>query len=186
MRSAQKIECLSPFNAYYSVTLMKGILYRFECRQTGKFYIGSTTQDIKKRLKNHKSKAKEEHRRNTPLYSHVNSVGWDSMKIIIVAEREIESISQLLQFEKDEVMKYITSILCLNHNRPLRTEEEKRQQDVDYGKKRRNEQPEREYNRVTEWRKNNPEKYKEQLNRSVERQRAKRREAKNNLENNTN
>ena len=165
---------------------MKGIVYRFQCRQTGKFYIGSTTQDIGKRLKNHKSKAKEEHRRNTPLYSHVNSVGWSSMEIIIISERDVESITHLFQLEKDEIMKYITSALCLNHNRPLRTEEEKRQQDADYGKERRNEQHEREYNRVAEWRRNNPEKYKEQLNRSIERQRAKRREAKNNLQNNTN
>jgi predicted GIY-YIG superfamily endonuclease len=34
----------------------------------GKFYIGSTTQTLYKRFKNHRSKSKEEKRKNTPLY----------------------------------------------------------------------------------------------------------------------
>jgi predicted GIY-YIG superfamily endonuclease len=168
---------------------MKGVLYRFQCRQTGKFYIGSTTQTIKKRLKNHKSKAKEYHRRNTPLYSHVNSVGWNSMDIIIVTERDFDSKPQLLQLEKDEIMKYLTDVKCLNHNKPIRTLEEKKEHDKQYGKQRRLEQKERERQRVSEWRKNNPEKYAEQKKRSIEKINEKRhlaKEAKNNVENNTN
>ena len=165
---------------------MKGILYRFQCRQTGKFYIGSTTQDIKKRLKNHKSKAKEEHRKNTPLYSHVNTFGWNTMDATVIAEIEFDSKDQLLQIEKDEIVKHLNNDSCLNHNRPCITREDKKQHDAEYGKKRRIQQKEKERERVIEWRKNNPEKYADQLRRSVERQRAKRLQAKNNVENNTN
>lgn len=139
--------------------LMKGLIYRFQCRQTGKFYIGSTTQDIKKRVKNHKSKAKEEHRKNTPLYSHVNSVGWNNIEVIIVIERDFDSRTQLLQHEKDEITKHLTDVNCLNHNRPIRTSEEKKEQDKEYGKQRRSEQKEKERERVRKWRLDNPEKY---------------------------
>jgi len=139
--------------------LMKGLIYRFQCRQTGKFYIGSTTQDIKKRVKNHKSKAKEEHRKNTPLYSHVNSVGWNNIEVIIIIERDFDSRTQLLQHEKDEITKHLTDANCLNHNRPIRTSEEKKEQDKEYGKQRRIEQKEKERERVRKWRLDNPEKY---------------------------
>ena len=169
--------------------LMKGLVYRFQCRQTGKFYIGSTTQDIKKRLKNHKSKAKEEHRKNTPLYSHVNLVGWNSIDVIIVFEEEFVSRTQLLQLEKDEIMKHLNDANCLNNNRPIRTSEEKKEQDKEYGKQRRIEQKEKERERVRKWRLDNPEKYAEQKRRSIEKINEKRRQArqaKNNIENNTN
>lgn len=165
--------------------LMKGLIYRFQCRQTGKFYIGSTTQDIKKRVKNHKSKAKEEYRKNTPLYSHVNSVGWNNIDVVIVVEIDFDSRSHLLQHEKNEITKHLTDANCLNHNRPIRTTEEKKQHDAEYGKKRRAEQKERERNRVSEWRLNNPEKYAEQCRRANKKRRLAR-EAKNNVENNTN
>jgi hypothetical protein len=168
---------------------MKGVVYRFQCRETGKFYIGSTTQPIKKRLKNHKSKAKEEHRKNTPLYSHVNSVGWNNIDIIVVAEREFDSKPHLLQFEKDEILKHSTNVMCLNHNRPIRTPQEKKEDDKEYGKQRRTEKREAENERVRQWRLANPEKYAEQKKRSIEKINEKRRlarEAKNNVENNTN
>lgn len=169
--------------------LMKGLIYQFQCKQTGKFYIGSTTQHIKKRLKNHKSKAKEEHRKNTPLYSHANSVGWDNIDIVILLEKDFGSRAEILQTEKHEIMKHMTNELCLNHNRPCITREEKKQHDAEYGKKRRTEQKERERNRLVEWRQRNPEKYAEQKRRTIEKINEKRRQAresKNNVENNTN
>jgi hypothetical protein len=93
----------------------------------------------------------------------------------VIFDVEVESRRGLLELEKAEILKHIDNPLCLNHNRPVISREEKRQSDVEYGKRRREVNKERERNRVAEWRKNNPKKYAEQVRRSVEQQRIKRR-----------
>ncbi len=122
---------------------------------------------------------------NSPFHTHFRNVGWENAEIRILYEVEFDTRGQLLQREKDEIMKHLTSELCLNHNRPCITREEKKQHDAEYGKKRRTEQKEKERQRVIEWRQRNPEKYAEQCRRANEKRRLAR-EAKNNVENNTN
>ena len=165
---------------------MKGTIYKITCKLTSKYYIGSTIHTLKYRLKKHRSTSKEPDKMNSPFYTHFRSVGWHHADIQAMYEVDFETRKQLLQIEKEEIVKHLNNELCLNRNRPCISREEKKEHDAEYGKKRRAEQKEKERQRVAEWRMDNPEKYAAQLQRSVERQRAKRIEAKNNVENNTN
>lgn len=151
---------------------MIGRIYRIS--GGGKFYIGSTTQPLKKRLKNHRSKSKEETRKNTPLYKHFNVIGWDGVIIELIAEQDFVDKSEMFGLEKSEILKHQSDENCLNYAKPTITAEEKRERDRAYGKKRRTENPDSERIRVAEWRRNNPDKYAQQVARSVERQRQKR------------
>jgi hypothetical protein len=135
-------------------------------------------------MKKHRSASKESDKMNSPFHTHFRNVGWENAEIRTLYEVEFDTREQLLQIEKDEIIKHLTNELCLNHNRPCITREEKKQHDAEYGKKRRTEQKERERDRVSEWRRKNPEKYAEQCRRAYEKRRLAR-EAKNNVENNT-
>lgn len=153
---------------------MKACIYKIECKHTGKFYIGSTTLSLAMRLKKHRSASRELHRMNSPFYSHFREVGWDSAIITVIQDVDVESRRSLFQIEKEEICKYIESTLCLNHNHPLITQDEKRARDTSYRKQRREANPEYERNRVAEWRKKNPEKRAEQVRRSLEQQKKRR------------
>jgi len=127
-----------------------------------KFYIGSTTQDLKKRLKNHKSKSKEISRRNTPLYNHFNSIGWEHAEITIVQEFEITDRLQLSLKEDELIREHLNDENCLNKSRVKITKEERISRDSIYGKKRRELCKDEERLRLKNWRKMNPEKWKVQ------------------------
>ena len=68
-----------------------------------------------------------------------------------------------MQFEKDEILQVKDDINCLNSNIPILTLEEKKKRDSEYGKKRRQENPEKENDRVQKWRRDNPDKRREQI-----------------------
>lgn len=140
----------------------------------GKFYIGSTTQTLNLRLKNHRSKSKEDSRKNTPLYKHFNEVGWENSIIELIHEQYFSDKKDLLEYEKTEIKKYQNNDNCLNYARPIRTIEEKIQQNKEYGKLHRKQHPEYHRQRLAEWRLCNVEKYKAQVIRSVVKQRNKR------------
>jgi hypothetical protein len=84
-------------------------------------------------------------------------------------ELTVEGKTQLLELEKTEILKHLGNELCLNHNRPIRTTDEKKQQNIDYGKLRRATKSSEERARVRQWRIDNPEKRKEQVRRANER-----------------
>jgi hypothetical protein len=111
---------------------------------------------------------------NSPVYTHFRSVGWQTAEMTLLHELYIENKTQLLELEKTEILKNIDSDLCLNHNRPIRTIDEKKQQDVEYGKLRRATRGDAERARVKQWRLDNPEKRKEQVRRANERAKEKR------------
>ncbi len=140
---------------------------------TSKFYIGSTTCTLKERLKKHRSSANEVRKQNSPLYTHFREVGWENARLSVLSDVEVETRRDLLALERAEILRHIGSPLCLNHNRPIITHEEKKESDAVYGKKRRAELKDEERRRVTEWRKRNPEKRAEQARRSNVRQRLK-------------
>lgn len=158
---------------------MKACLYKLECLLTSKFYIGSTIHTLPYRLKKHRSTSKEPDKQNSPLYTHFREVGWEHARMSILIEVDVESRRDLLAIERAEILRHLGSSLCLNHNRPIITREEKKESDADYGKKRRTENKDDERQRVTEWRRNNPEKRAEQVRRSLEQQRQKRLQMKN-------
>lgn len=97
----------------------------------------------------------------------------------ILREVDVDSRRELLEVEKAELLVHIGSPLCLNHNRPVITKVERKEHQVIYGKRRRQANAELERVRVNEWRNRNPEKRAEQVRRSLEQQREKRRQSKN-------
>lgn len=145
---------------------MIGYIYKIE--GGGKFYIGSTTQGLAKRIKNHRSKSKEPSRKNTPLYKLANEIGWDNMKIILLQEIIFINKSELMAVEDKLIRGFLNNDECLNHNRVTITKKEKNDMDKLYSKKRRNERPEYERNRLNEWRRKNPDMVKEQTKRHNE------------------
>jgi len=141
-----------------------------------KFYIGSTVQSLSRRLSKHKSRSKEEDRKNSKLYKYFTEIGWENVWIELIEEIEIKTRKELFDLE----CKYIRDLLiddkCLNINRPVRTIEEKKEQDRQFGKKIRSERPGHERERVAEWRRKNPEKYRAQVERFLEKQKNTKRE----------
>jgi hypothetical protein len=120
---------------------------------------------LKNRLKNHKSKSKDPIRQKTPLYVYFNRVGWEHAEIQLLAEFDSIPDSELLALEKAEILNVINDEQCLNKSRPMRTSDEKKERDKEYGKVRRRDNREDEIQRVKQWRIDNPEKYTEQRRR---------------------
>jgi hypothetical protein len=158
---------------------MKACLYRLDCSVTSKFYIGSTTCTLAVRLKKHRASSLEIRKQNSPLYRHFREFGWTNARVSVLTEVDIETRRDLLALERAEILRHLGSPLCLNHNRPIITREEKKVEDARYGKKRRAENKDDERRRVAEWRKKNPERYAEQIRRRNERKRSLARQQKN-------
>lgn len=94
------------------------IIYRLDCPD-GFFYIGSTKQSLEQRFYSHKRDSKKYNRK---LYTHINSIGWDSIKIIILEECD----DTIRQQREDELIKAsLLDTKCLNHNRVSITVNEK-------------------------------------------------------------
>jgi hypothetical protein len=160
---------------------MIGRLYKISSTVDESFYIGSTRQSLAMRLKNHRSKSKDPVRQKTPLYVYFNRVGWAHARIELLAEVDIITDLDLLGMEKAEISGVLTDPHCLNKATPLRTPEDKKQRDKEYGKLRRTTKGGDERARVKQWRLDNPEKYAEQCRRAKERAIEKRAAQKNNL-----
>ena len=139
----------------------------------GKFYIGSTTETLKGRLKHHRSRSNDSDRRQSELYIHFKNIGWEQAIIELIEEIEVETRKQLLERECIYIKESMKDPHCLNKNRPTRTTHEKKEQDKVISRKIRTENPERERSRVAEWRRNNPEKYREQIDRVLAKDRNK-------------
>lgn len=151
---------------------MIGRIYRIENATDGRFYIGSTTQTLQKRFRNHKSKAKEECRKKTPLYAYFNQCGWEHASIRPVSEHSEITKEDLLKLEKDEITKFIDDPLCLNKIRPLQTLEEKKATDREYGRIYREQNKDQHRERLNQWRLSNPDKWREQTKRYREKKKS--------------
>jgi Uri superfamily endonuclease len=87
----------------------------------GKFYIGSTIQDLHKRLNHHRKSGKV---RTSILYSYIhNNGGWDFVTIECLEEIEVPTRKDLLILE-DTYLRLLKNDDCLNSNNVFRTEEE--------------------------------------------------------------
>ena len=90
------------------------------------------------------------------------------MKIILLQEIIFINKSELMAVEDKLIRGFLNNDECLNHNRVTITKKEKNDMDKLYSKKRRNERPEYERNRLNEWRRKNPDMVKEQTKRHNE------------------
>jgi Uri superfamily endonuclease len=137
---------------------MIGIIYRLE--GGGKFYIGSTTSNLKDRLKKHRAKSNEDNSKNRASYIHFKNIGWSNVSITSIHETEVSTRRELLTKECEFIKTCIKDENCLNKNLPIITPEEKKLKDAEYGRSRRLENPERERLRVKKWRSENPDTWK--------------------------
>lgn len=78
------------------------------------FYIGSTCSPLRVRLQGHKDAAK---RMDRPVYQHLNSVGWDKVRIILIDDDfPCDNLDQLRREEQSHIDMHKDSGLCLNTN----------------------------------------------------------------------
>lgn len=139
----------------------------------GKFYIGSTTETLDKRLKHHRGHSREQRKMSSNFFKHFLELGWDNATIELIEEIEVETRKQLLERENIHIREVINDVKCLNMKRPVITEEERNETNKNCYDIRRKADPEKENRRQVEWRKNNPEKYRAQVERVKERMRNK-------------
>ena len=142
---------------------MSGLVYRLTSRCDGYFYIGSTMNTLANRMKRHKSLLSDPVRCRSPVYTHFNDVGWENNAVIEQVEEFVGiTRTELRQREMDELMKVVDDPMCLNRNRPIRTNEDKKESDKEYGRIYRERTKEHQRERIRKWRAENPEKWKAQ------------------------
>jgi hypothetical protein len=75
-----------------------GKIYKLVNSVDDQIYVGSTTGTLRQRKSLHKSKARE--RPNQRVYQHLNAIGWDHVRIILIESVEAETKDQLLMREQ--------------------------------------------------------------------------------------
>lgn len=98
---------------------LEGKIYKILCPDNY-FYIGSTCQSLQRRLWNHKCTCKGK------LKSHIDKIGWDNIKIVLLEEYSCNSRQELFKKETEYIEKYIENKFCLNMNMSVASEERKR------------------------------------------------------------
>jgi hypothetical protein len=130
-------------------------------------------KSLDNRMKHHKALLKDPVRCRSPVYTHFNTVGWDNnAEIELIQQYANVARDQLRQYEKDELMKVVDNPLCLNRNRPLRTLEEKKATDREYGRIYREQNKDQHRERLNQWRLSNPDKWREQTKRYREKKKS--------------
>ena len=98
-----------------------GKIYKLINTKDKKIYVGSTCNSLQFRKKGHISASLQDPDRR--VYAHLNSIGWENVKIISIEKYPCESLQQLFQRER----YYIESLKAeLNTVIPYRSEEEKK------------------------------------------------------------
>lgn len=98
-----------------------GKIYFLYCNDNY-YYIGSTINELNKRLNYHKKCSKQFP--NRKLYSHINSIGWDSVNIELLEEYSCNNIKELHNKEDYYIRQYIDDTYCLNIKKVVQTKEE--------------------------------------------------------------
>ena len=91
------------------------------------FYIGSTCTSLSKRLNKHKTVAKRDVCKSTRLYSHLNKIGVENVKIILINEFYLDNKEQLLREENNYIEMYKSDTNCLNSIRAYRSTENRKE-----------------------------------------------------------
>jgi predicted GIY-YIG superfamily endonuclease len=92
-----------------------GKLYKLQC-DDGYYYIGSTCDELRYRLNGHK---KDSRKHSTPLYQHINEIGWDRVRIVLIEECPCENKQQLVRKEDEMIQLNLMNDLCLNTRRAV-------------------------------------------------------------------
>ena len=84
-------------------------IYKLQC-DDGHIYIGHTTQKLSKRFSDHKMRSRIKQFQDMKIYKHINNIGWDKVKIVLISEHSFENKEQLIRQENIE----ISDPFCLN------------------------------------------------------------------------
>ena len=93
-----------------------GIVYKITCNKTNKCYYGSTTQSLAKRKSLHKMRS------NTSSSKEI--IDGDDWKIETVEDVKYKDKKELLERER----YFIDNFECVNKNRPIVSEQERKEQ----------------------------------------------------------
>lgn len=97
-----------------------GKIYKLVNDVDDEIYVGSTCLPLHKRLYKHKNDAKNS-KRPLPAYNHLNSIGWDTIKIVLIQQFPC---SNKMELERQE-RKWIDDLKpTLNKRIPTRSKQE--------------------------------------------------------------
>lgn len=99
------------------------VVYVLQCIDNY-YYIGSTINDPRYRLNNHKQDSVKFPER--PIYTHINTIGWDNVQLEVVEEFPCNTREELYQREDEIVKQSLVDTYCLNHIRAFVSKDERK------------------------------------------------------------
>lgn len=100
----------------------KSKIYKLEC-EDGYYYYGATIQSIDARFKCHKQASKKQPYR---VYKHINAIGWEKVKIILVENFPCETRKELIIRESHFITQGKKDEKCLNAILSYASEEQRK------------------------------------------------------------
>lgn len=85
--------------------------YQMVC-EDGYYYIGSTKNELRKRFHEHKKQSKTQVDRK--VYKHINSLGWDKVKMVLIEEYTCKNKQELIKKEYEFIQAQRHDKMCLN------------------------------------------------------------------------
>ena len=89
----------------------KGKIYQLVCSD-GYYYIGSTKNELRKRYYEHKSYSQLKQGRR--VYKHINNIGWENVKIVLIEELSCKDKEELTRKEYEHILRNKNDEKCLN------------------------------------------------------------------------
>ena len=105
------------------------VVYVLQCIDNY-YYIGSTINDPRYRLNNHKQDSKKYPDRN--VYTHINTIGWDNVQLQVVEAYPCNTKEELKLKEDEMIKDSLNDQYCLNHIRALVSSEERKHNVTNY------------------------------------------------------
>lgn len=108
---------------FYTMGYEKAKIYKLEC-EDGHYYYGSTINELRIRLRDHKNASKTKSYR---VYQHINTIGWENVKIIMIEEYPCQNRRELTMKENEYIKSNKSDPRCLNNILAFNTEEERKE-----------------------------------------------------------
>ena len=98
-------------------------IYRLDCGD-GHYYYGSTINELRVRLYQHKKASACQPYR---VYQHINTIGWENVKIVLVEEYPCDNRKELNKKETKYISAHKSDPLCLNTILSVISEEQRKE-----------------------------------------------------------
>jgi predicted GIY-YIG superfamily endonuclease len=99
-------------------------IYKLTC-EDGHYYYGSSCNELRVRFQQHKQDSRKHPTRH--CYSHIITLGWDKVKIVLVEEFPCESKLELRKREDSFIRPCLSDPFCLNRDRAYASDEDNRE-----------------------------------------------------------